>query len=57
MENSLVIDQEVKNYAIRHGYIAGLLYNNRLYFGYVNPTKKQKEQYEINRRWILDVLR
>ena len=47
-------DPLVVEYTEKHGRKKGLLFNNRIYFSYINPTQQQKDEYEFNRTWILD---
>ncbi len=46
-------DIMVVDYTKKHGRREGLLYNNRIFFGYVNPSQQRKNEYDINREWIL----
>jgi hypothetical protein len=46
-------DPSVIDYTRRNGRKEGLLYNNRIFFGYIRPSQKRKDEYEVNREWIL----
>lgn len=46
-------DRDVVEFTKKNGRREGLLYNNRILFGYINPSEKRKEEYEVNRKWIL----
>lgn len=48
--NKCIID-----FAKTHDRKDTLLYNNRLYFGIVNPKQVHKDQYETNRTYILNL--
>jgi hypothetical protein len=43
----------VMEYTEKHGRREGLLYNNRIFFGYINPSQQRKDEYNVNRDWIL----
>lgn len=43
----------VMDYTERNGRREGLLYNNRIFFGYIKPSQLRKDEYEVNRQWIL----
>lgn len=43
----------VMEYTIKRGRKEGLLYNNRILSGYINPSQKRKDEYDVNREWIL----
>lgn len=45
---------EIKNFVLDHSKKESFLYNNRLFFFYVNPTEKQKKEYEGNRLFIIN---
>jgi hypothetical protein len=51
MKNLPTID--MLNYVKTHNKKDSLLYNNRLFFGYVNPSDKRKAEYSANRLFIL----
>jgi hypothetical protein len=53
-KNTLKVDAMVADFTNRNGRKEGLLYNNRIFFGYANPSEEQKAQYEVNRTWILE---
>jgi hypothetical protein len=46
-------DPIVIEYAKRNGRKEALLFNNRIFFGYINPSQKCKDEYDVNREWIL----
>lgn len=50
---SIVPDPMIMEYTEKHGRREGLLYNNRIFFGYINPSQKRKDEYNVNRDWIL----
>lgn len=50
----MIPDPLVIEYTEKHGRKEGLLFNNRIYFSYINPTQQQKDEYEFNRTWILE---
>ena len=45
---------EIREYVRNHSRRDSLLYNNRLFFGYVNPSDKRKQEYNTNRLFILE---
>lgn len=47
------VNRDVAIFAKKNGRKEGLLYNNRLYVGVLNPLEFHKKQYEANRAWIL----
>lgn len=47
-------DPIVMEYTKKNGRKEGLLYNNRIFFGYINPSQIRKDEYTVNRQWILD---
>lgn len=47
------VDPAIVEYAKTHSRKDTLLYNNRLFFGYINPSQQQKDEYDVNRTWIL----
>ena len=51
---SITPDKMVIDYTIRNGRREGLLYNNRIFFGYINPSQQRKDEYDVNRTWILN---
>lgn len=55
MQKSISLNptQEIKDFVKAHSRKDSLLYNNRLFFGYVNPSDKRKKEYENNREFIL----
>lgn len=48
------VDPVIVEYAQMHDRKDTLLYNNRLFFGYIRPSQAIKDQYDINRTWILN---
>lgn len=46
-------DPIIMDYTNTHGRREGLLLNNRIFFMYINPSKRRKDEYEVNRNWIL----
>lgn len=48
------VNKDIAIYAKCNGSKEGLLYNNRLYLSIINPKKHNKQQYETNRKWIID---
>jgi hypothetical protein len=50
---SVMPDPTVMDYTERNGRKEGLLYNNRILSGYINPSQKRKDEYNVNREWIL----
>ena len=44
---------DMRNYVMSHSRKESLLYNNRLFFGYVNPSDERKAEYNANRLFIL----
>jgi len=44
----------VADYALNHTRSETLKYNNKLYFGVVNPKQVHKDQYNTNRNFILE---
>jgi hypothetical protein len=48
------VDPVIVDYAKTHDRRDTLLYNNRLFFGYIRPSQQVKDQYDINRTWILN---
>lgn len=56
LENEIAgksVDPVISEYAKAHNRKDTLLYNNRIFFGYIRPSQRQKEEYDINRTWIL----
>lgn len=51
---SISPDPIVMDYTQRNGRREGLLYNNRIFFGYINPSQQRKDEYDVNRTWILN---
>lgn len=47
------VDWNVVDYAKTHTKKETLLYNNRIYAGYVNASQQRKDEYSVNREWIL----
>lgn len=47
------VDINVINYALNHTRKETLLYNNRLFAMYINPSEQRKNEYSVNRDWIL----
>lgn len=47
-------DPMVMDYTKRNGRREGLLYNNRILSGYINPSQQRKDEYDVNRTWILN---
>lgn len=47
------VDPAIVEYAKTHNRKDTLLYNNRLFFGYINPSQQRKDEYSVNRSWIL----
>jgi hypothetical protein len=47
------VDPAIIAYAKTHIRKDTLLYNNRIFFGYINPSQKRKDEYDVNRTWIL----
>jgi len=54
MINQLNVQQIIIDFCNSHNRNESLLYNNRLYFMYINPSELIKSQYEINRQYILN---
>lgn len=50
---ALMPDPMVMNYTGKYGRREGLLYNNRILSGYINPSQMRKDEYNVNRDWIL----
>ncbi len=50
------VNRDVAIFAKQNGRKEGLLYNNRLYLSVVNPLDCHRNQYEANRRYILDYI-
>lgn len=50
--NKISVDKNVILFAEKHGKKEAYLYNNRLFFGQINPTEKHKEQYNVNWNYI-----
>jgi hypothetical protein len=48
------VTSSVKNYVRNHTQKESLLYNNRLFLGYVNPSEKREAEYIANINYILD---
>lgn len=48
------VDHFIVDYAATHSRKDTLLYNNRIFFGYINPSEVRKAEYDVNRKWILD---
>jgi hypothetical protein len=48
------VDPFITQYAENHDRKDTLLYNNRVFFGYIRPSQQVKDQYDINRTWILN---
>lgn len=46
-------DPMVIAFTEKHGRREGLLYNNRILFGYMRPSQLRKDEYTTNRDWIL----
>jgi hypothetical protein len=53
LKNSIKVEREIVEYAKTHNRSETLLYNNRNFSMYSNPTELQKKQYEVNRLYIL----
>lgn len=49
----ICVDPFIVDYAATHNRKDTLLYNNRLFFGYIRPSQQHKDQYDVNRTWIL----
>jgi hypothetical protein len=47
------VNKCIAEYAKSHDRRDTLLFNNRLYFGIMNPKQVNKDQYEANRTYIL----
>lgn len=47
------VNRRVAVYDKKHGRKEGLLFNNRLLFGMLNPSEVSKAQYNTNRDYIL----
>lgn len=47
-------DNCIIDYVKTHNKKDSLLYNNRLLFMYINPSEEIKQQYNINREYILN---
>jgi len=45
---------EIKNFVKTHSKKDSFLYNNRLFFAYINPSEKRKKEYTENRIFIID---
>ena len=50
------VNRDVAVFAKQNGRKQGLLYNNRLYLSIINPLDCHRNQYEANRRYILDYI-
>lgn len=50
---AISVDPVIVEYAKTHSRKDTLLYNNRLFFGYIRPTQQRKDEYDVNRTWIL----
>jgi hypothetical protein len=48
------VDPVIKEYAKSHSRKETLLYNNRIFFGYINPSDARRREYDANRIWILN---
>jgi hypothetical protein len=54
LENTTYLPtSDMLDYVKSHNRKDSLLYNNRLFFGYINPSKKRISEYEENRFFIL----
>lgn len=53
MKTKARVDLHVIEYARKYGRKEALLFNNRIFFGYINPSQLRKDEYDINRDWIL----
>ena len=50
------VNRDVAIFAKQNGRKQGLLYNNRLYLSIIKPLDCHRNQYEANRRYILDYI-
>lgn len=48
------VERHIIDYANSHNRSETLLYNNRCFMMYINPSVLRKDQYEENRLWILN---
>lgn len=51
-QNSVKVENHILEFASHHTKNETFLYNNRLFFGVVNPTEKHKTQYTVNWNYI-----
>lgn len=54
-EMKLLVEKHIEEYAASHSRKDSLLYNNRCYTMYINPNQEKKDQYEVNRAYILNL--
>lgn len=47
-----LVDECIVQYSNSHSKKETYLYNNRLYFGIINPSQANKDQYDINWKFI-----
>lgn len=50
---AIMPDPMVMEYTEKNGRKAGLGYNNSIFFGYIRPSQQRKDEYNVNRDWIL----
>lgn len=53
-QKEIMVDSVIVNYAKNHSRKETLLYNNRIFFGYIRPSEQRKKEYDVNRIWILN---
>lgn len=51
---NLTAEQHIIDFVYSHSRGESLLYNNRCFLFYINPSQLIKNQYEVNRKFILD---
>ena len=51
---NIQVDKNIIDYVKNHTKSESLLYNNRIYFMYINPSEQRKQEYNINRDYILN---
>lgn len=50
--STIKVDNHILEYASYNSKRDTFLFNNRIFFGIVNPTQTQKEQYSVNWNYI-----
>ena len=50
----MAAEQHIIDFVSSHSRSESLLYNNRCFMMYINPSQDHKDQYESNRQYILD---